>query len=145
MRIAAFNSECSHFLEELYASTLLRETPSYSAQIDAHNDSLTGVANLCSSGFRDLLGHDKNDIHFDNHRIQAIWARERGMSGPRGSATHFRRRKRTTTIAGSSRLLNEIAIEKINDFRRGVLLVVDASLPREFTRPAPVNHPIPGG
>jgi hypothetical protein len=79
MRILILNADYPRFLDWLYRGQEELETASYAIQMAARNASLFGVADFYSRNFA-ALGHPAAEIHVNNARLQAAWARERGMS-----------------------------------------------------------------
>ena len=85
MRIAIITTSYPAFLKELYLNAPGLEHKSYSEQLAARNDSLFGLADFYSRGFR-AHGHEAAEFHVNNFHLQAAWAREHGLSMkvPRG-------------------------------------------------------------
>ncbi len=93
MRILILNADYPRFLTWLYRSQPELENASYAAQTAARNASLFGVADFYSRNFA-ALGHTAAEIHVNNPRLQAAWARERGLAVDlqvAGGATHHER------------------------------------------------------
>jgi hypothetical protein len=79
MRILILNADYPRFLTQHYRSQPGLEDASYAAQMAARNASLFGVADFYSSNFA-ALGHTAAEIHVNNPRLQAAWARERSLA-----------------------------------------------------------------
>jgi spore maturation protein CgeB len=79
MRILILNADYPRFLTWLYRSQPELEAASYALQMAARNASLFGVANFYSSNFA-ALGHTAAEIHVNNPRLQAAWAREHSLA-----------------------------------------------------------------
>jgi spore maturation protein CgeB len=79
MRILVLNADYSRFLAWLYRREPGLEGASYAAQMAARNASLFGLADFYSRNFA-TLGHPAAEIHVNNPRLQAAWAREHGMA-----------------------------------------------------------------
>jgi hypothetical protein len=79
MRILVLNADYPRFLDWLYDSQFGLDGASYAVQMSARNASLFGVADFYSRNFA-ALGHSAAEIHVNNARLQAAWARERGMA-----------------------------------------------------------------
>ena len=146
MRILILNADYPRFLTWLYRSQPELETASYAAQMAARNASLFGVADFYSSNFA-ALGHTAAEIHVNNPRLQAAWARERGLPVDLAVAATATRHERLPgwlqrTVApfkpilrplarkvGLSPRLDEAAIRillaQVEDFRPDVVLNQD--------------------
>jgi len=87
MRILVLNADYLGFQAWLYRRQPALEDASYAAQMAARNASLFGVADFYSRNFA-ALGHSAAEIHVNNPRLQAAWAREHGMAfeAPRAPA-----------------------------------------------------------
>src|SRR5437764_1996666 len=79
MRILILNADYPRFLTWLYRGQSELENASYAVQMAARNASLFGVADFYSRNFA-ALGHAAAEIHVNNPRLQAAWARERGLA-----------------------------------------------------------------
>jgi hypothetical protein len=79
MRILVLNADYPRFLAWLYRRQAGLESAAYAAQMAARNASLFGVADFYSRNFA-ALGHPAAEIHVNNPRLQAAWAREHGMA-----------------------------------------------------------------
>jgi spore maturation protein CgeB len=93
MRILILNADYPRFLTWFYRSQPELENASYTMQMAARNASLFGVANFYSSNFA-ALGHTAAEIHVNNPRLQAAWARERGLAVDLPVATAASRHER---------------------------------------------------
>ena len=81
MKILILNTDYSGFLTWLYKTNPGLEGSRYDRQMAVRNDTLFGVSDAYSRAFR-ALGHDSREIHVNNGRMQAAWARERGLTPP---------------------------------------------------------------
>jgi len=79
MRILILNADYPRFLTWLYRDQPELVNASYAVQMSARNASLFGVADFYSSNFA-ALGHTAAEIHVNNPRLQAAWAREHGLA-----------------------------------------------------------------
>src|SRR3954454_21320235 len=79
MRILILNADYPRFLTQLYRGQPGLENASYAVQMAARNASLFGVADFYSRNFA-ALGHAAAEIHVNNPRLQAAWAREHGLA-----------------------------------------------------------------
>ena len=79
MRILVLNADYPRFLTWFYRREPGLENASYAAQMAARNASLFGLADFYSRSFA-AIGHTAAEIHVNNPRLQAAWARERGMA-----------------------------------------------------------------
>src|ERR1700730_12880499 len=79
MRILVLNAEYPRFLAWFYRRNAGLEGAAYATQMAARNASLFGVADFYSRNFT-ALGHAAAEIHVNNPRLQAAWAREHGMA-----------------------------------------------------------------
>jgi spore maturation protein CgeB len=79
MRILVLNADYPRFLAWLYRRQPGLEHASYADQMAARNASLFGLADFYSRNFA-ALGHPAAEIHVNNPRLQAAWAREHGMA-----------------------------------------------------------------
>src|SRR5215475_3319269 len=78
MRILVLNADYRRFLDWFYGRQPALKTATYSAQMQARNDSLFGVADFYSRNFA-MLGHSAAEIHVNNPWLQSAWAREHGL------------------------------------------------------------------
>lgn len=78
MRILVINTDYPRFLAELYSRQPELAHASYDVQMAARNDSLFGVADYYSRGFR-AHGHEAWEVHLNNPWLQTAWAREHGI------------------------------------------------------------------
>jgi spore maturation protein CgeB len=79
MRILVLNADYPRFLAWFYRRNAGLESAAYASQMAARNASLFGVADFYSRNFT-ALGHAAAEIHVNNPRLQAAWAREHGMA-----------------------------------------------------------------
>jgi len=79
MRIAIITTSYPAFLKELYLNAPGLEHKAYSDQLAARNDSLFGLADFYSRGFR-AHRHEAAEFHVNNSWLQLAWAREHGLS-----------------------------------------------------------------
>lgn len=79
MKILILNRDYPRFLDKMYGSRPGLNEASYSEQLAARNDSLFGVADFYSHGFR-AAGDEAREIHVNNMWLQCAWARENGMT-----------------------------------------------------------------
>jgi hypothetical protein len=77
LRFLIINTDYGAFLDELYARHPGLEGRGYDEQMRARNESLFGVADFYSTNLR-RLGHEAWEVHVNNPRMQAAWAREHG-------------------------------------------------------------------
>jgi len=79
MRILVLNADYLRFQAWLYRRQPGLEDAPYAAQMAARNASLFGLADFYSRNFA-ALGHSAAEIHVNNPRLQAAWAREHGLA-----------------------------------------------------------------
>jgi spore maturation protein CgeB len=79
MRILVLNADYLRFQAWLYGRQPELENASYAVQMAARNTSLFGLADFYSRNFV-AMGHPAAEIHVNNPRLQAAWAREHGMA-----------------------------------------------------------------
>jgi spore maturation protein CgeB len=91
MRILVLNADYPRFLAWFYSRQPGLESAPYATQMAARNASLFGVADFYSRNFA-ALGHVAAEIHVNNARLQAAWAREHGIAAeppqPYGAIGH---------------------------------------------------------
>jgi len=75
MKFLILNADYTGFLSWLYSLHPGLEKHPYAEQMRVRNESLFGVADFYSSNLR-KLGHEAQDIHFNNKFMQRAWARE---------------------------------------------------------------------
>jgi spore maturation protein CgeB len=79
MRILVLNADYLRFQAWLYRRQPGLGNAPYAAQMAARNASLFGLADFYSKNFA-ALGHPAAEIHVNNPRLQAAWARGHGMA-----------------------------------------------------------------
>ena len=84
MRILIINTDYPSFLKDLYARHPDLAHDSYATQMSVRNDSLFGVFDAYSRGFR-ANGHEAIEVHANNGLMQRQWMREVGEPEPRGA------------------------------------------------------------
>jgi spore maturation protein CgeB len=90
MRILVLNADYPRFLAWFYRQHPGLENAAYAAQMAARNASLFGVADFYSRNFA-ALGHPAAEIHVNNPRLQAAWAREHGIASSEPTVAAERR------------------------------------------------------
>ena len=78
MRFLILSTDYPEFLKWLYGQHPGLERQPYEDQMRVRNESLFGLADICSSNLR-KLGHEAWDIHANNEFMQKTWAREHGL------------------------------------------------------------------
>ncbi|MCH4544446.1 glycosyltransferase [Rhizobium changzhiense] len=100
MRVFIINTDYPAFLRKFYADHPLLGSASYAEQTATRNDSLFGVFDAYSVGFRHS-GHEAIEVHANNGTIQTTWMKENGYAPPRVTA----RSKPSLWARAASRLL----------------------------------------
>lgn len=100
MRIFIVNTDYPLFLGGFYAAHPLLSSTSYAEQMAARNESLFGVFDAYSLGFR-RSGHRAIDVHANNGTMQTAWMKENGYPTPRVAA----RSKPSLLARAATRLL----------------------------------------
>jgi hypothetical protein len=81
MRIFIINTDYPAFLRGLYAEHHGMAKASYAEQMSLRNDSLFGVFDAYSTGFRNA-GHEAVEVHANNGVMQTAWMKESGFKPP---------------------------------------------------------------
>ena len=79
MKFFIINTDYPDFLTWLYHEQPNLHGQSFAQQLNAHMESLFGVADFYSSNLR-KLGHDVYETHYNNEHLQRAWARENQIS-----------------------------------------------------------------
>lgn len=78
MRVLILNTDYEAFLLDLYAASPGLGDRSYADQMAARNQSLFGVADFYSRGFK-ANGVEAAELHLNNRAMQLRWATEQGL------------------------------------------------------------------
>ncbi|PDT18284.1 hypothetical protein CO670_02435 [Rhizobium sp. J15] len=82
MRVFIINTDYPVFLRRFYADHPHLDSASYAEQMAARNESLFGVFDAYSLGFRHC-GHEAIEVHANNGTMQTAWMKENGYAPPR--------------------------------------------------------------
>jgi hypothetical protein len=126
MRFLMVNTDYRAFVDSLYADCPGLEQEPYAVQLRARDESLFGTADFYSTNLR-ALGHEAEDVHANNERLQRAWAREHGLRVLRDDALTTRVTRRLRRLGGrpATGWLERILAEQIRRTRPDVLLVLD--------------------
>lgn len=85
MRVFIINTDYPLFLRGFYVAHPLLASASYAEQMAARNESLFGVFDAYSLGFRHS-GHEAIEAHANNGTMQTAWMKENGYAPPHVAA-----------------------------------------------------------
>lgn len=122
-RFLVVNTDYPGFLDSLYAGHPGLEHESYDRQLAVRNASLFGVSDFYPRNLI-ALGHQAVEVSINNRRLQATWARERGLSlGKTGEPRLVMRRGILPWIVrDQSAWMEHVLAAQIEEFRPEVIL-----------------------